>query len=128
VPAGELADQELALDLEADDEEEHRHQAVVDPVGEREAEARAADRDPRLDVLHAPVEPGPGRVGPGEGGQRRGDQDDAGGALGGEEALDGAEQGPQRRRGAGGAARDIGHGASVSKIWPVPEAKVPALL
>jgi hypothetical protein len=42
LPAGELADQQLALDLEADDEEEHRHQAVVDPVGEREAEAEGA--------------------------------------------------------------------------------------
>ena len=101
LPAGELADQELALDLEADDEEEDRHQAVVDPVREREVEARAAERDPRLDVLHVPVEPGPGRVGPSEGDERRGDQDDAGGALGREEALDGTEQSPQWR-GAGG--------------------------
>jgi hypothetical protein len=31
-PRGELSDQHLALDLEADQEEEDRHQAVVDPV------------------------------------------------------------------------------------------------
>jgi hypothetical protein len=33
-PAGiaELTDDQFALDLQADDEEEHRHQAVVDPV------------------------------------------------------------------------------------------------
>ena len=34
----QLADEELALDLEPDDEEEERHQQVVDPVHERLAE------------------------------------------------------------------------------------------
>ena len=31
-PVAQLADDQLALDLEPDDEEEHRHQPVVDPV------------------------------------------------------------------------------------------------
>ena len=31
-PIAELADDELALDLHPDDEEEHRHQQVVDDV------------------------------------------------------------------------------------------------
>ena len=33
-----LAVEHLALDLEADEQEEHRHQAVVDPVQDREAQ------------------------------------------------------------------------------------------
>jgi hypothetical protein len=115
LPAGELADQELALDLEADDEEEDRHQAVVDPVGEREVEARTAERDPCLDVLHVPVQLGPRRVGPDEGDQRRSDQDDAGSTLGRKELLDGAKQKPHRRRIAG-STRDIGHRLSLPRM------------
>ena len=56
LPAGELADQELALDLQADDEEEHRHQHVVDPVRQRELEAERADVEARVDVLHPGIE------------------------------------------------------------------------
>jgi hypothetical protein len=39
-----VTDGELALDLEADDEEEHRQQRVVDPVQERHAKCAVAER------------------------------------------------------------------------------------
>ena len=41
----QLADEHLALDLEADDEEEDRHQPVVDPVEQRQRERDVADAD-----------------------------------------------------------------------------------
>ena len=46
-PLAQLAHVELAPDLEADDEEEERHQAVVDPVAEvqRDADVPEPDRD-----------------------------------------------------------------------------------
>ena len=47
-PAGEMADGELALDLEADDQEEDRQQAVVDPVPQRHAEAGVAEREAEM--------------------------------------------------------------------------------
>lgn len=34
LPTGQLADVELALDLQANEQEEHRHQAIVDPMFE----------------------------------------------------------------------------------------------
>ena len=34
----QLTDQQLALDLEPDDEEEERHQAVVDPMAKVQAQ------------------------------------------------------------------------------------------
>ena len=44
-PVAQLADDELALDLQPDDEEEQRHQPVVDPVPEVEVERpRAPER------------------------------------------------------------------------------------
>ena len=47
---GQLADDDLALDLEPDDEEEERHQPVVDPVLERLRERPVPDLDTDLDV------------------------------------------------------------------------------
>jgi hypothetical protein len=46
----QLAGEQLALDLEADDEEEHRHQPVVDPQQQRFEyfECANADRDRRV--------------------------------------------------------------------------------
>jgi hypothetical protein len=92
LPAGQHTNQELARDLQADDEEEDRHQPVVDLVGEREVETRTAECDPCLDVLHVPVVLDSGRVRPSEGDERRDNQDDAGSTLGREEALHGPEQ------------------------------------
>ena len=40
---GQLTDQDLALDLEADHQEEDGHQAVVDPVEQRLREAQGAE-------------------------------------------------------------------------------------
>ena len=40
---GELAGEHLALDLEADDEEEHRHQPVVDQMVQRDRRGPGAD-------------------------------------------------------------------------------------
>ena len=47
----QLADQQLALDLQPDEQEEDRHQAVVDPVQQRlfEPERRHAETDVRLE-------------------------------------------------------------------------------
>ena len=59
-------------------------------------ETRTAERDPCLDVLHVPVELDPGRVRPSEGDECRDNQNDAGSALGREEALHGPEQELQR--------------------------------
>ena len=43
---GQLAHDELALDLEADDEKEERHQPVVDPVVQRQGEVRSPSETP----------------------------------------------------------------------------------
>ncbi len=45
---GKLADQDLALDLEADDQEEDGHQAIVDPVEERLRQVQATEIDGEL--------------------------------------------------------------------------------
>ena len=47
---GELADGELARDLEADDEEEERHQAVVDQMLDRQFEGVVAEREADMGV------------------------------------------------------------------------------
>ncbi len=44
----ELAIEELALDFEADDEEEHRHEAVIDPVDKAHLEPPPARADAEL--------------------------------------------------------------------------------
>ena len=58
-PAGQMADGELALDLEADDQEEDRQQAVVDPVQQRHAEAGVAEGEARGPAARRPQRPGP---------------------------------------------------------------------
>ena len=49
---GEFADEDLALDLEADDEEEQRHERFVDPVQERLREMQLVGEEPGLDLPH----------------------------------------------------------------------------
>ncbi len=61
---GELAHDDLALDLETDDEEEDRHQAVVDPVAERHLERALAPGHSNVGVDELEVSVGPWRVGP----------------------------------------------------------------
>jgi hypothetical protein len=53
-PRGELSVQELALDLQADQQEEHRHQDVVDPMQDAQA--------PDIGLEQAEVGRGKGRV------------------------------------------------------------------
>ncbi len=86
-PLGELADGEVAAHLEADDEEEQRHQAVVDPVAEVHRQLRAAEADGELGVPELLVGPRPPRVRPEEG-QDRGREEHRGAAgLGAQEAA-----------------------------------------
>ena len=61
---GELAVGELLLDLEADDEEEQRHQSVVDPVPEILGDGVAAEVDGELGGPQVLVGRGPRRVRP----------------------------------------------------------------
>ena len=77
----QLAGDELALDLEADDEEEQRHQPVVDPMPQVLGKRGAADPDGRLVVPEADVGVTGGAVGPHDGDDRRGDERDATGGL-----------------------------------------------
>ena len=46
----QLAQHELALDLESDDEEKDGHQAVVDPVVKRETQLEAGQAEPDRDL------------------------------------------------------------------------------
>ena len=71
----ELAVDELALDLQADDEEEDGHQAVVDPLPEVEVEDVVAEVDGQAGVPELDVGLLPRRVRPHEG-------DDGGGDAG----------------------------------------------
>ncbi len=54
----ELAFEELAFELEPDEEEEHRHQPVVDPQDQRFREPLTVDGDRELRREHVIVEPG----------------------------------------------------------------------
>ena len=58
----QLADLELALDLHADEKEEDRHQAVVDPHQQRLVEHQRADAQRQRRAEQAIVEPARGRV------------------------------------------------------------------
>lgn len=66
---------ELSLDLETDDEEEDRHEPVVDPVLEvfGQNEATVTEADGHLGVPQIPIRGAPRRVGPDQG-HHRGDQ------------------------------------------------------
>jgi hypothetical protein len=66
LPARELAPVHFAPDLEADDEEEDRHQPFVDQEVQRRAHDRRADPERDLGVPEVVVGRAPGRVGPRE--------------------------------------------------------------
>ena len=78
----QLADDQLALDLETDDEEEDRHQAVVDEVLQRLVEVETADRDRDVRFPELEVRVTPRRVRPDERGDRGGEQHDGARRLG----------------------------------------------
>ena len=73
----QLAPQQLALDLEADQEEEDRHQAVVDPQQQRLVDRQRADAHAHGRVEEHLVEPRQRRVVEDERGDRRRHQHDA---------------------------------------------------
>ena len=78
----ELAEEELALDLEPGEEEEQRHRGVVHPAPQREVEVhRAAERHTEGGVPELLVAVAPSRVGPDEGGDRGHQHDGAGGGF-----------------------------------------------
>jgi hypothetical protein len=87
-PAGQLAVDRLALDLQPDQQEEHRHQPVIDPVGQ----AETAD----IDVQGVEITVGQRRVGDH---QRQGGRAHQQQAAGGLAAQEGAQGG--KRAGAG---------------------------
>ena len=58
----QLALQQLALDLQADQKEEDRHQAVVDPVQQRLVERERADAHADRRIEKAVVEPASGEL------------------------------------------------------------------
>ncbi len=57
---GELADQDLALDLEADDEEEDGHEPVVDPVDQRVGKGQITKSEPKVRRPRSTYEPAAG--------------------------------------------------------------------
>ena len=71
---GQLADRDLPPHLEADDEEEQHHQAVVDPVPQVLGVVPVADADAELRVPQRRVRVRPGRVGPDQRDDRRREQ------------------------------------------------------
>ena len=98
-PGRELAVHDLALDLETDEQEEHRHQGVVDPVQDGEA----AD----ICCQHGKVGRGERRVGGEEGEERHAHQDHPAGGFVGQEGTKPGGRRPDRR---------VGHGLHVAEI------------
>ena len=87
----QLALDELPLDLQADDEEEDRHQPFVHPLFEVEVDRMAAERDRQMRVPQLEVGLLPRRVRPDESGDRRDDEDDSARTLRVEEVAEGAD-------------------------------------
>ncbi len=109
-PALQLADDEFALDLETDEEEEDRHEQVVDPEQQRLLERPLAEPEARPELEHLEVARRPRRVGPGERRDRGDDQNDAAGALGPDELLDRAHDVADRRSDAGSLHHEMVRG------------------
>ena len=78
---GQLAPHQLALDLQPDQEEEHRHQAVVDPQQQRLVERERADAHADRRVEEQAVQPGQRRVVDQQRRQRRRHQHEPAGRL-----------------------------------------------
>ena len=103
----QLAGHELALDLEPDDEEEHRHERVVHPVHQRLGDGEVAGPDGELVVPPARVARGVG-VGPHERGGRGQQQHDAARRLERHEVAADRRRGLAEHRDADVAAAGIG--------------------
>ncbi len=102
---------DLATDLEPDDEEEDRHQPVVDPEMEVALEGEGTDLEAEGRVPQRRVGVLPGRVRPDQrdgGGQQ---QDDPAGGLDAQEALDGRIGAPRERARGLPAPGGLGRGA-----------------
>ena len=78
---GQLASHQLSLDLQANDEEEHRHQRVVDPEMEGFLDEESADAEPHLGGPEALVAALPRRVCPDHRGNRARHEHNAPGGL-----------------------------------------------
>ncbi len=83
----QLAEIELALGLQADDQEEERHEAVVDPLAQVGRERPVPEPDRELGRPHRLVGIRPRRVGPQQRGHGRDQQDDRAARLGAEEVA-----------------------------------------
>jgi len=78
---GQLAAHHLALDLQADEQKENRHQAVVDPMEQRFREADVPEKERHLGPQQAEIDISPRRVHPHHGDGGRNDEKDAAGRL-----------------------------------------------
>ena len=94
---GELSHQNLALDLQADHQEENGHESVVDPVGQVLGYGKVAHAHSELRVPQRDVALCPRGVGPREGDHGGGYQEDAAGGLLVGEVLEGTYD-PLHRR------------------------------
>ena len=104
----QLADVELAPHLEPDDEEEERHQAVVDPIAEVLGDARVADPD-RECVCQTRLVGGRSMLAQASAATRRAEQDDGAAGLGAQELA-------QRSRQAARPGRSLGQGRANPRV------------
>ena len=84
----QLAEEELALDLKADDEEEDRHEPVVDPVQHAQIEVVFGGADGQFEGERRFVASRPGAVGEHHGKHGKEEQQDAARRFMAEEGLD----------------------------------------
>ena len=120
-PVAQLAEDQLALDLEPDDEEEDRHQPVVDPVPQVELELRSARAGSPSGVCQSGVVARlPRRVGPHERDRRGHEEQDPARGLGGEEVPERA-----RETGAVGSVRRCARGMVVGPRGEVMPTRLP---
>src|SRR5690606_1003021 len=109
-PVPQLPHVELAADLQRDDEEEERHQAVVDPVTQAVGQLRVGEPDRQVGGPELFVGPAPRRVRPQQGRERRDQQDQGAAHLGRREDPHRSGQVPHPGGTAGGQAiRRCGH-------------------
>ena len=106
-PLAQLAEVELALGLEPDDEEEQRHQPLVDPGVEVGVDPVRADLDAEVGRPEVGVGAG-GDVRPSQRCEDRGDEDDGAAGLGAEEVA-------HRRRQVAGPGGALGVGLRVGR-------------